>query len=149
MKKFFTTFISLGILTLQAGYTNQPKDILLEGDPKKEHSVISQKISSEKGSNDNSILESENSFYIPNTFTPNNDGLNDFFLVYSAQVRSFKLEIFNRSGIKLFESVDQQNGWDGFYKGQPCSIATYVYIVELQITDGAVVKKIGHVNLIR
>jgi len=57
---------------------------------------------------------------VPNTFTPNGDGINDFYL------KGWNKKIFNRNGILLFEGED---GWDGTYQGKPVANDTYFVIV--------------------
>jgi gliding motility-associated-like protein len=51
--------------------------------------------------------------FVPNTFTPNADGVNDVFQVKGQSVTGFHLTIFNRSGMKVFESYDMQTPWTG------------------------------------
>ena len=53
------------------------------------------------------------SIYIPNVFTPNGDGLNDFFQIIARGVKTFRLEIYNRWGELLFESDDPEKVWNG------------------------------------
>ena len=66
--------------------------------------------------------------FFPNSFTPNNDGLNDIFKPgVSLPLRYYRLNVFNRYGQKVFESSDQQNGWDGFYKGSAQPLGAYTW----------------------
>lgn len=65
--------------------------------------------------------------YIPNTFTPNNDNLNDEFKVVTRGLKSFSMIIYNRWGNKLFESSDHTKGWDGTYSGTPCPTGIYTW----------------------
>ncbi len=58
---------------------------------------------------------------IPNTFTPNNDGINDIFM------KGYMLEIYNRNGIKIHEGM----GWDGTHKGHTVPNGTYFYALKL------------------
>jgi len=70
--------------------------------------------------------------FIPNVFTPNGDGINDDWQVkFLAQYPNCRVEIFNRSGIKLFESKGYNRPWDGTYKGKPVPVATYYYLIHL------------------
>ncbi|NUM49911.1 MAG: gliding motility-associated C-terminal domain-containing protein [Flavobacteriales bacterium] len=87
--------------------------------------------------------------YIPNTFTPDGDGINDIFYAYGYNLKNFKMFIFNRWGEFLFESTELVKGWDGKYKGNPCQLGTYVW--KVFYTDDANVSKqaTGHVNLIK
>lgn len=67
--------------------------------------------------------------FIPNAFTPNGDGSNDYFPPYLAYVKSYSLKIFNRWGELLYESNDPKLGWDGKYKGELCQESVYVFIL--------------------
>jgi trimeric autotransporter adhesin len=87
--------------------------------------------------------------FIPNSFTPNNDGLNDVLKVYGYKIKELKLVVFNQWGEKLFESSDQSRGWDGMYKGKVQPSGVYMYVCHLVLTDGTVVDKKGAINLIR
>jgi gliding motility-associated-like protein len=70
--------------------------------------------------------------FIPNVFSPNGDGINDDWQVkFLAQYPNCRVEIFNRSGIKLFESRGYNRPWDGTFKGKPVPIATYYYLINL------------------
>ncbi|MFL5743061.1 MAG: gliding motility-associated C-terminal domain-containing protein [Niastella sp.] len=87
--------------------------------------------------------------FIPNSFTPNNDGLNDVLKVYGYKIKELKLVVFNQWGEQLFESRDQSRGWDGMYKGKVQPSGVYMYVCRLVLTDGTVVDKKGAINLIR
>lgn len=79
-----------------------------------------------------SINISEDFFRItmPNVFTPNNDGINDFFKpAFSQQPVSYLLQIFDRNGRLLFQSEQIDIGWDGKYQGYDSMIGAYVYSV--------------------
>ncbi len=72
-------------------------------------------------------------FYLPNAFSPNDDGVNDTFRAYPAagvDFQAFELKVFDRWGALLFESDDAEHGWDGTHKGQLMDtgvVAWYVY----------------------
>lgn len=87
--------------------------------------------------------------YIPNTFTPNNDGINDIFYVYGFGIKNYKLTIYNRWGIKLYVSEDQTKGWDGIYNGEICKPDTYTYYVDFMPYKGKHETMAGHVNIIK
>jgi len=73
------------------------------------------------------LIEIENEIIIPNTFTPNRDGHNDQFLLNFPYE---KIEIFNRWGNKVFESVNNDSYWDGkTTSGTDVSEGTYYYII--------------------
>ncbi|MEZ4880173.1 MAG: gliding motility-associated C-terminal domain-containing protein [Chitinophagales bacterium] len=71
-------------------------------------------------------------FQIPNAFTPNNDGTNDFFGVVNdcGKVSNFQLQIFNRWGELLFVSNDEKVKWNGDYKNQTQPVDDYVFILQ-------------------
>jgi gliding motility-associated-like protein len=90
--------------------------------------------------------------YIPNSFTPNANALNDAFVpTVSAgvDVQSTKMRIFNRQGELLFESYNPNLGWDGTYGGMPCPTGTYVWQFNYRTLDGLEKVIHGHVNLLR
>ena len=94
-----------------------------------------------------------NSCYIavPNAFTPNNDGLNDYLYPLNAyKAKDLLFKVYNRVGQLIFETRDWNKKWDGRFKGQAADPATYVWI--LIYTDGDTGKKIqqkGSTILIR
>lgn len=66
--------------------------------------------------------------FIPNSFTPNNDGLNDIFKASSARpLQFFRLAVYNRYGQKVFESSNPSSGWDGNFKNSKQPTGGYVY----------------------
>ncbi|MFI5204563.1 MAG: gliding motility-associated C-terminal domain-containing protein, partial [Flavobacteriales bacterium] len=91
------------------------------------------------------------SLFIPNAFTGNNDGLNDYFQVFARNLSYFEIQVFNRWGQLIFESTDANQLWDGNYKGIKCPIGVYVWKVTFadQITPDAKKTKFGHVTLLR
>src|SRR5436190_1079837 len=60
--------------------------------------------------------------YIPNSFTPNNDGINDVFGVNGEGLQNFHIMIFNRWGQVIFESRNPHDTWNGTFKGEPAEI---------------------------
>lgn len=66
-------------------------------------------------------------FWLPNAFTPNNDGLNDVFMPKVFGVYDYDFLIFDRWGEIIFETDNTQVGWNGFYKSKLCEQDVYVY----------------------
>ncbi|MBL0339536.1 MAG: gliding motility-associated C-terminal domain-containing protein [Bacteroidetes bacterium] len=58
------------------------------------------------------------SIYIPNSFTPNGDGMNDSFGAYGEAIKEFRMQIFNRWGQMIFEANNVEYRWDGTYNGE-------------------------------
>lgn len=68
--------------------------------------------------------------YVPNAFTPNEDGLNDSFGALGYGVKDYHLVIYNRWGQLIFESNRQDYQWDGTYHGYKAPIGSYVYSID-------------------
>lgn len=67
---------------------------------------------------------------MPTVFSPNGDGLNDYFKVFFAGFRKLNsFKIFNRYGEMVFSTMDFRKGWDGYYKGRLCDLGTYYWLV--------------------
>ncbi|MFT5168640.1 MAG: gliding motility-associated-like protein [Saprospiraceae bacterium] len=78
----------------------------------------------------------EDYIYIPNVFSPNDDGYNDVFQLYPADevaVLSFEIQIFNRWGALLFESTDINFSWDGAFKDDELNPGVYVWWVKANV----------------
>lgn len=92
-------------------------------------------------------------FYIPNSFTPNGDGINDVFYAYGNNIIDFKLLIFDRWGERIFETNDIRNGWNGKYKNDDVQIDVYVWKAYYTVNDESNKieknQKVGTVSLIR
>ncbi|GEM_PF-882042 len=67
---------------------------------------------------------------VPNVFTPNGDGSNDFFKVDGNGWPVFSIHIYNRWGTLIYESSDINFQWDGKHNGQECADGTYMFIVQ-------------------
>ena len=67
--------------------------------------------------------------YIPNTFTPNGDGRNEFFEIFGVE-KPFTLMVYNRWGNQVFYSQDYQNDWDGRVNGKTIPQGAYSYLIE-------------------
>ena len=87
--------------------------------------------------------------FIPNSFTPNGDGMNDVLFVRSDVLDECYFVIYNRWGEKIFETVDQSIGWDGKFKQKDCQTGTYDYYFKGKCKDGAELEIKGNVTLIR
>jgi gliding motility-associated-like protein len=87
--------------------------------------------------------------YIPNAFTPNNDGLNDMLRIYSNVIRTMRFAVFNQWGEKIFESTSQLTAWDGTHKGKPQPSGVYMYVCDITLNTGERIQRKGSVNLVR
>ena len=72
-------------------------------------------------------VDLEATLYIPNSFSPNGDGMNEVFKPIYNHVHNIQLLIFDRWGLLIFRSSDTELGWDGTYKNGKCQEDVYVY----------------------
>gem|GEM_PF-1670373 len=90
---------------------------------------------------------------MPNAFTPNNDGENDFFTPKNSfpdEQASFLFLIYNRWGQKVYESIlISDEGWDGKVSGIPAPDGVYVYFIQYVSPEGGIFQKRGTVTLLR
>ncbi len=74
--------------------------------------------------------------FLPEAFSPNNDGLNDIFILYGSQIAEAKMQIFNRWGEMVFEG-DALRGWDGYFMGEMVQEGTYFVCLTIQSVQDA------------
>ncbi len=84
---------------------------------------------------------------IPNSFTPNGDGLNDIFQPKGYGITKYEFEIYDRWGEKIFITNDFSNGWDGKQSGIVVSNGSYVYRIKLTNVFSQSKEYTGHVTL--
>jgi gliding motility-associated-like protein len=75
------------------------------------------------------FVEEDIMLFVPNSFTPNGDQLNDIFLPIAKGVNILTLKIFDRWGKKIFESQTIGEGWDGKYNGEAVPDGNYVWTI--------------------
>jgi gliding motility-associated-like protein len=100
-------------------------------------------------------VESDVDIYVPNVFTPNGDGMNDKFTLYSNNdVEIVTLEIFDRWGNCVFinnefPSNDPEYGWDGIYSNQPMNPDVFAFRAVVREPSGEQYAYKGDVTLVR
>ncbi|MCO6485593.1 MAG: gliding motility-associated C-terminal domain-containing protein, partial [Saprospiraceae bacterium] len=87
--------------------------------------------------------------FVPNTFTPNGDGLNDHLFVRGLFIEEMLFIVYDRWGMEVFRTLTKQEGWDGTYKGTPLSTDVFGYYLEVTCGDGRHFSKKGNVTLLR
>lgn len=87
--------------------------------------------------------------FIPNAFSPNNDGANDLQCVFGNCITELYFAIFDRWGEKVFETTDPKVCWDGTYRGKPMNTAVFAFVVDATLLTGDRVKYHGNISLIR
>lgn len=96
------------------------------------------------------VIDGEVQIYIPNIFSPNNDGENDLFRVYGATWKHYRMEIYNRWGGLVWKSEDPNVEWDGRHKnGEECPQAVFVYKFWGVTNIGLTFDRTGNVMLTR
>ncbi len=90
---------------------------------------------------------------IPNVFSPNGDGINDFFIprpLMAKGLLTFKMQIYNRWGQLIFESNNiEGRGWDGNYNDVAQPEGVYIYLIDATFKDGEREHKQGNITLLR
>ena len=94
--------------------------------------------------------------YIPNAFSPNGDGINDWLTVFASdQVKKVnQFLVYNRWGEVVFEAHNflpnnLSVGWDGTFKGEPLNPSVLVYWAEVEFVDGLVILFKGDVTIVK
>jgi len=88
--------------------------------------------------------------FIPGGFSPNNDGINDFFIIENATGKQLTLEVFNRWGNRIYRAASYQNNWngkttEGIHVGEDVPVGTYYYILTIDNKD----KRVGNITINR
>lgn len=87
---------------------------------------------------------------VANVFTPNNDGVNDVFVLSGAGIQDIALVIYDRWGTKVYEFISRNDHWDGHTtSGIECSSGVYFYFLKASGVDGASYSSNGTVQLLR
>lgn len=96
------------------------------------------------------VYPADQRIFVPTAFSPNGDGLNDFFKVIPAGITNITtLQVFNRWGQLVFQTNDVRRGWDGRINGQLQQTGTYVWVVQGTDYIGKKFSEKGMVTLVR
>jgi len=87
--------------------------------------------------------------FVPNIFSPNDDGINDILYVYGKNFKTIRFLIYNRWGQLVFETLDISHGWDGTFKSRKLNPAVFVYYLEAVLENGQKISKSGDITLIK
>ena len=95
-------------------------------------------------------VEKPYALYAPNAFSPDSDGINDFFKISGQGILDFQIEIYNRWGQMVYKSDDLSKGWNGTFKGENLPTGSYVYKIKtIKNGNGEDLVKTGTVALVR
>ena len=96
------------------------------------------------------VFNAEPSVFVPNAFTPNQDGINDELKFVAAGVKQIDgFRVYNRWGHLVYDNNSEGRGWDGSVNGRPQSGGTYVWVLKAIDFTGKPILKKGTVTLIR
>ena len=95
------------------------------------------------------MISEAGAIFIPNTFTPNNDAVNDEFVVNMNNIRTYRIKIFNRYGILMYSSQNMVENWNGTFNNEQVPVGIYYYLVDAVDFDANVIKKSGYVTILR
>jgi gliding motility-associated-like protein len=88
--------------------------------------------------------------YLPTSFTPNNDGLNDDWKPVGTGIAELSFTVYNRLGQRLFESDALAGAWNGMYQnGDPCPQGSYLLVVKVVDFQGQSHEEMQLVHLLR
>jgi gliding motility-associated-like protein len=89
-------------------------------------------------------VKNPGAIYIPNSFSPNGDGANDFFMIYGIKpefLESFHISVFDRWGERVFSAEQAGFAWDGTYKGKLLDPGVFIYHVKFVLQGGDIIEE--------
>ncbi len=114
--------------------------------------VLCSNMNAEKSVTALDTIECHPGIYVPNTITPNGDGLNEYFTpIFGCLPAEYEMWIFDRWGNTIFSTKDVNRGWDGRdASGSNLQTDVYVWKIKCKFYDGDKLRQhVGHVTLIR
>ena len=87
--------------------------------------------------------------FVPNTFSPNLDEENEFFVIQGNNIIDFEITLFNRWGKQMFYSNDITNSWNGSFEGQIVPVGVYSYVLKAYGKDAQFITKTGNVSVVK
>lgn len=95
------------------------------------------------------VTQKNEVLYIPNSFTPNHDRLDDLFYTYGTGIKKIDIQIYDRWGEMLFRTSDMTQGWDGKFRGKEVELGVYAYSVHCEFFSGKKIYRNGIVNVVK
>ena len=95
------------------------------------------------------VICGEPYIFVPNSFTPNHDGINDFLYVYAPMAAEVYFAIYNRWGEMVFVTTDVSKGWDGTFRNKEVDPAVFVYYLKVTCLGKDIFEKQGNITLVR
>jgi gliding motility-associated-like protein len=94
------------------------------------------------------VGEEQVELYVPNSFTPNGDNVNDKFKVYGVGISTVNVQIYNRWGELIYQWNGLEEGWDGTVANRLAPQDVYAYIIYGIDNNGNRIKRLGAVTLL-
>jgi|GEM_PF-2828882 len=96
------------------------------------------------------IYDGSEKVFVPNTFSPNNDQVNDRIgVIDECNIQFLSMDIFNRWGQNVFSGYNLSDKWDGNFNNKPCEIGTYFYLIKARKLNGEPINFTGDITLVR
>lgn len=95
------------------------------------------------------FVEESFNFGVPNSFSPNGDGVNDLLYVRGSNITKINFMVYNRYGQEVFSTTSQKEGWDGTHEGRELNAGVFGYVLEVEQIDGNRKLVKGDINLTR
>ncbi|MBI1343599.1 MAG: T9SS type B sorting domain-containing protein, partial [Terrimonas sp.] len=95
------------------------------------------------------VLPLDKDVFVPNVFSPNDDGKNDILYVYGNYIDKVDMHIYNQWGQEVATIKNKSQGWDGRHKGNPQPVGVYVYVLKAELSGGRTVQLKGSITLVR
>lgn len=115
--------------------------------------IVTLLVTSDKGCKDtickSLIVEDNFAIYVPNTFTPNNDGINDLFGPKGHGIIKYELMIYDRWGERIFSTSNFEEGWNGKYRNVECKEDVYVWKINITTNSYEAKELTGSILLMR
>ena len=95
------------------------------------------------------VICDEPFIFIPNAFSPNDDGENDILYVRGEMIEEMQLSIYNRWGELVFNSTSINHGWNGIYQDKKVDPAVFVYHLRATCVNKEVFEKKGNITVVK
>ncbi len=143
--------LMLILLLISGNYISQSSSDTVFDPSYNRYRVVSFKnLNNEIKSVSNTIsVERPYTLYVPNAFSPDGDGINDYFKIWGQGISDFEIEIYNRWGQMVFKSNNIEEQWDGKFNDKMSPSGTYVFRVKSKNLNNEEYLESGTVSLVR
>jgi gliding motility-associated-like protein len=130
-----------------------PGESIVHGYSEAGQFTVSLSVINEGGCSDSTAvdlcLQPQEPVFVPDIFSPNDDGRNDTLYVRGLFVSRLEFRVYSRWGEVVFETTSPTKGWDGNLRGAPAPSGSYYYTLFATIGDTTKIEQVGEVVLIR